>query len=1177
MKFFLTLLILLTLNLYAKDEIRFGVYAYRGYEDTKKRYDPLVKHLNETLDKKVIMEVLSQDEMNKKVAAKELDIVTTSPIHFLLLRHDHKLSGAIATLVGMYDDNIHTNKFAGVIVVRKDSSIKTLGDIKDKVVATPNINLLGGFRAQAYELHKVGIDILKESKDIRQLNSGYKTVIKDVLEGRADVGFTRDGIVEQMVKAGEIKADEMRIINEKSHKNYPFKTSTPLYPEWPIFALPHADEDDVKDFVSALFLLKPTSEHAKESKIYGYSLAADYLETEELTRELRLPPFDRAPQITLSDIWERYKYALISALAAFLMILFFYIEAQRKKRFAESLLTNMADGVYGVDESGNCTWINQRALDMLGFKKEEVLHKNQHTLFHHHKPSNEIYNADDCPITKTLQDRKNREDEEFFIKKDGSFFPVELSVASIEGNGAIVIFRDITQKRALKNALLQEKVKAEEANSAKSQFLANMSHEIRTPMNAVIGLNKLLLDTALNERQKDLVLKIENSSKMLLSIINDILDYSKIEANKLELENIPFELESIFSQLKVMFSSTAYNKELELYFHIKQGVANLIIGDKLRLSQVLTNLLSNALKFTHHGTIIFEVELKKKIDENHALLAFSINDTGIGMSKEQLEKLFSPFTQADNSTTRKYGGTGLGLTISKRIIGAMGGDLSVSSIEGVGTTFSFEIEVGVASWDAEVDIKQNELNKVLIVDDQEISREILKDILLRFGCICDEAKDGKEALLMIKEADKKGRAYKVILMDWLMPELDGKETIKKIHEMIKNGELSSKSPTILMVSAHSQEKVNPFDVDIEGFLSKPVTSSTLFDALSNVKESRFKKPDSLEQEELPDFSPITVLLIEDNEINQEVASMMLQRVGISVDIANNGKEGVERYLANRDKYDLIFMDLHMPVMNGYEASREIRLHDKDIPIIALSAAAMVEDVQKAKESGMNDHLGKPIDIDELYKKISIYAKIEMKPKVSNIQKENFKESDAVLDMEYLEKNFSSKELINKLLGKFLQELKGEFKDIASLVEHDDESAPLVIHALKGLSGNLRANELFGICQKIDTKLKSKEIVKKEDIELLKSSMKRVETLLASLHLKDDTIEFEKLSKDELRELFFEIRDGLLHGNIIKTLQYKTLLANLKNSINQAELDSFDALMDDLEYESALEIMDGWRV
>ncbi len=1174
MKFFLFLLILLTLNLYAKDEIHFGVYAYKGYEDTKKRYDPLVQHLNETLHKKVILEVLTQDEMNKKIAAKELDIVTTSPIHFLILRHEHKLSGAIATLVAMYDD-AHTNKFAGVIVVKNDSPIKTLSDIKNKIIATPNVNLLGGFRAQAYELHKSGIDIIKESKEIIELKSGYTDVIKHVLEGKSDVGFTRDGIVEQMIKKGEIKASDVRIINQQTHKNYPFKTSTVLYPEWPIFALPHADEEDVKDFVSALFLLKPTSEHAKESKIYGYSLAADYLETEELTRELRLPPFDQTPQITLEDIWDKYKYSLIIFMLALMGALTSYIHIERKKRFVESLISNMGEGVYGVDANGNCTWINQKALDMLGFGKEEVLYKNQHTMFHHHKPSNELYNAAECPIHQTLQDNISREAEDYFIKKDGSFFPVELSVASVHDDGAIVIFRDVTQKKAYENAILEEKKKAEEANSAKSQFLANMSHEIRTPMNAIIGLNQMMFDTDLSDKQRNLISKVNSSSKMLLGIINDILDYSKIEAKKLELECKAFEVESILSQLRVLFGATAINKDVELYFHIKNDVPYMVLGDELRLSQVLTNLLSNALKFTHHGSILLNINLKEKLDEQHAILSFTLSDTGIGMNEQHLQKLFTPFTQADSSTTRKYGGTGLGLTISKRIIEAMGGTLIAQSLKGIGTTFSFELKVEVEAWDDSIAISKDELNKVLIVDDQEISREILKDILIKFGCVCDEAKDGEEAILMVKEADINQNAYKIILMDWQMPKLNGKETIKRIHEMLKSGEIKSKAPTILMVSAHAIDEVNLAEVEIDSFLSKPVTSSTLFDALSNAKNSSFKKIKEVETGELPNFSGIKILLVEDNIINQEVASMMLHRVGIEVEVANNGKEALDRYLLNLSQYDLVFMDLHMPVMNGYEAAKHIREHDKNIPIIALSAAALLEDVQKAKESGMNAHIGKPIETDELYRTIAEYCHVAFERAYIKESKDNCE----VLDIEYLNKNFSSKESIDKLLKKFSHELNNEFKDIAAMLLTKDGNAPVLLHALKGVSGNLRANELYTVCQNIDAKYRTKLPINEKDIEALTSAIEEVKDKLKELHVesKKDSAKIQKLSKNELRELYFEIRDGLLNGNIIKTHKYETLQHNLTDIIDADELDLFESAMSDLEYERAFEILNSWKL
>lgn len=501
-----------------------------------------------------------------------------------------------------------------------------------------------------------------------------------------------------------------------------------------------------------------------------------------------------------------------------------------------TMMDAIGDGVYGVDKDGMCTFVNQSAINLLGFSKDEILKTHQHDLFHHHrKADNSLYPREECPISVTIQDRKTRELEEDFIKKDGTFFPVNLTVAPTSDGGAIVVFRDIAEKNMILASLKEAKERAEFTSKAKSQFLANMSHEIRTPMNAVIGLSELLFDTNLDEKQHDLLLKINSSSKILLGIINDILDYSKIEAGMLKLEHREFQLEDVLREVESIFSQSAAAKSIYLECNIEKETPAVVIGDELRLTQVLSNLISNAIKFTHSGSVKLDIKLSKKVDENRAIVLFSIKDTGIGMSKKALKDLFAPFTQADSSITRKYGGTGLGLSISKRIIEAMGAAIIVESQEQEGTTFSFELELEVVSWQ------------------------------------------------------------------------------KVEHSLVAK------------------------------------------------------------KEELQKFENLKILLAEDNLINQEVASMILKRVNIEVDVANNGKEAVEKYLANPSAYDMILMDLQMPVMSGYEATKLIRTQNTKIPIIALTAAAMIEDRQKAIDAGMNEHLGKPIDINELYKTISKFG------------------------------------------------------------------------------------------------------------------------------------------------------------------------------------------------------------
>ncbi|MFL5238278.1 MAG: ATP-binding protein [Rhizomicrobium sp.] len=454
------------------------------------------------------------------------------------------------------------------------------------------------------------------------------------------------------------------------------------------------------------------------------------------------------------------------------------------------------------------------------------------------------------------------------------------------------VVQDITAFKQLETDLRLAVQKADDATKAKSAFLANMSHEIRTPMNAIIGLSHLALKTPLNPKQRDYVSKVHNAGTSLLNIINDILDFSKIEADKLDIETTEFQLDEVISTVTTLTAQKAHDKGLEFLIHVSSAIPEELLGDPLRLGQILTNFVNNAIKFTERGEIGLNIDLLERIGEK-VQLKFSVRDTGIGMTREQAAKLFQPFSQADMSTTRKHGGTGLGLSISRKLAELMGGRTWLESEPGVGSTFNFTVwlEVGSAAGSGKIVPEKLSRLRVLIVDDNAVAREILQEPLSAVASHVDTVASGKEALAAIIEKDP-AEPYDIVFMDWRMPGMDGLETSRQI----KSNETLQHQPAIVLVTAFGREEVREEAerLQLDGFLVKPVTKSAIVDTLVNVFAADSDETITTDEgEQALRLRGSRILLTEDNEINQQIAVELLEGAGATVKVAYNGREAVD--------------------------------------------------------------------------------------------------------------------------------------------------------------------------------------------------------------------------------------------------------------------------------------------
>jgi len=656
----------------------------------------------------------------------------------------------------------------------------------------------------------------------------------------------------------------------------------------------------------------------------------------------------------------------------------------------------------------------------------------------------------------------------------GEEFPAEVLLTAMEVDGLPItqaIVRDISERKMLELRQQQLLQQADAANQAKSDFLANMSHEIRTPMNAIIGLGHLISRTVLDNKQQDYVNKVQVSAQSLLSIIDDILDFSKIEAGQLKIESIEFSLEDVLGNLSALASARISERPIEFIYSIDAEIPNFLRGDPFRLGQILTNLVTNAVKFTQQGNIILRVSIDENADP--LTLLFEVEDNGIGISEEGVAHLFQPFTQADSSTTRRYGGTGLGLSISKQLTEMMGGSIHVESELGKGSRFYFYLPFRKGAPE-KLPMPHPDLRglRVLLVDDNPTVLQILSETLESLSFDVDIAHSGDDALLLLEKSDR----YDLILMDWLMPGMDGIETTRRIKSDVRIKHL----PIIIMMTAYGREAAeqNMGGVDLDGFLVKPVTPSQLFDAIIRAKTT--SDPAMPVQPHITDATPLLhgrVLLAEDNEINQQVAVEILEGMGLQVEVCANGVEA----LASIEKKlpDFVLMDIHMPKMDGYLATRLIRELDgtASLPIYAMTANAMAGDEEKSKQAGMNGHITKPVDPRRLFDALNAWlpehktATAKRLNDTSSSREGPTREADKHentlpdrmpgLDLVAgIKQVGGNQRLYEKLLREFLINHGHADETLRShidLGEHD--SAHRLAHTLRGVAGNVGAQSL----------------------------------------------------------------------------------------------------------------------
>ncbi len=749
---------------------------------------------------------------------------------------------------------------------------------------------------------------------------------------------------------------------------------------------------------------------------------------------------------------------------------------ERKRAEAENarlaLVVNSSDdAIFSLTREGLIVTWNAGAERMYGYTAEEIKGKHFSTFV-----PEDLRGGLTAIDEKLSRAEAVRHLEHVNIRKDGLRFPVSLTLSPLKDAAGLVtgvstIVRDITEQKRAAAELQRAKESAEATSRAKSEFVANMSHEIRTPMNGIIGMTDLALDTALTSEQREYLTMVRDSADSLLTIINDILDFSKIEAGKLGLDPAEFNLQDVLTNTLRSLAVRASQKGLELAWGVKAGVPERVIGDAGRLRQVIVNLVGNAIKFTEHGEVVVGVEVESQQAQS-VVLHFTVRDTGIGIAPEEQKQIFEAFTQADNSMSRKYGGTGLGLTISSRLVEMMDGNIWLESALGEGSTFHFTARLGQAKAAAEESSPKNIISlqdlPVLVVDDNATNRKILEAMLTHWLMRPEMASSGEEGLAALERAAAAGSPFPLVLLDAQMPEMDGFALAERIKQ---NPQLAG--ATIMMLTSAGQrgDTIRCRELGIGVYLIKPIRQSELLEAIVEAMGKSFHQDRAtvITRHSLRENRrKFHILLAEDNEVNRLLAVRLLEKLGHVVTVTSNGSEALA--MLKKARFDLVLMDVQMPKMNGFQTTAAIRKEEEStgehLPIIAMTAHAMEGDRERCLAAGMDGYVAKPIQVESL---VNAIENVGQAPEVAKVAKPATpRQQDPIDTASALARVEGDVELLMEMVALFLEELPDLLTTLREAVTAGDAGAiERAAHKLKGSVGNFAARPAFEAALKLE--------------------------------------------------------------------------------------------------------------